>query len=108
MAVELLIKKSGAGRVRCLVGVRVVECVGNASPSAASSDGPVAVTGYLFKDISDSEILRRLTQMPDETPSDMLVEPFDIYCPEMNSFVSINNPAVSLETHLSRLQGELS
>lgn len=67
---------------------------------------PDGVTAYVFDGITDVETLRRLTQMPDETPTDLLILPFSVYCPEMNSFVSVNDPETPLEEHLRRLRGE--
>ena len=56
---------------------------------------PPGVTAYVFDGIRDVEILRRLTQMPDETPLDMM---------EMSSLVVVNDPATPLKEHLHRLQ----
>jgi hypothetical protein len=62
------------------------------------------VTAHVFDDVRDVETLRRLTQMPDETPSDMLRRPFAVYCPDMKSFVSVNDPSTPLEAHLKILE----
>lgn len=66
---------------------------------------PAGVEAYVYEEVRDVETLRRITQMPDETPSDLLILPFSLYCLEMNSFVSINDPDTSVGEHLRRLQG---
>lgn len=65
---------------------------------------PGGVTAHVYDDVKDTETLRRLTQMPDETPSDLLRLPFAVYCPDMNGFVSVNDPDTPLEAHLQRLK----
>lgn len=66
---------------------------------------PAGVEAHVYEGIRDVETLRRITQMPDETPSDLLILPFNLYCLDMNSFVSINDPDTPMEEHLRRLQG---
>ena len=73
---------------------------GSAKPVTAGD-----ATAYIFQDVRDPEILRRLNQMPDETPLDLLVQPIAVYCPEMRSLVSVNDPSTPLEEHLKKLEG---
>jgi hypothetical protein len=65
---------------------------------------PPGVSAAVYDQVEDVEALRRLTQLPDETPMDLLVLPFSVYCPEMRSFVSVNDPGTTLEEHLRRLE----
>jgi hypothetical protein len=110
MAVDMLLKRSGAQRRKFLAGETRVEWIGNDaslfSGRETISDGAPDLTAYVFSGVQDVEILRRLNQMPDETPLDLLAQPFSLYCPEMNSFVSINNSSVSLEEHVAKMKGQ--
>jgi len=114
MAVDMLEKLSNVQRKKLIVAGQTVEWVGNhfkefvaafQGLKEASVSSPVDVTAFIFGGIENSEILRRLNEMPDETPLDMLILPFSIYCPELKSFVSVNDFSVSLEEHLDKMKG---
>jgi hypothetical protein len=106
-AVDLLVRKPGVNRRVVAVAGQTVEWIGpeGSGPPAASGEGRGSsdATAYVFDDLGDREILRRLNQMPDETPMDLLRLPFAIYCRDVRSLVSINQPAASLEEHLRKL-----
>ena len=105
MALELLERKPGTQQGVVTIGPESVAWVGNGVPPKPFVEGKTAeVTAYVFGEVRDAEILRRLNQMPDETPLDLLMEPFSFYCPEVRSFVSVNAPEVSLERHLEKLR----
>ncbi len=106
MSLELLEKKYGAKKTLLRVGDRTVQWVGNCPPPGSSVvEKPRAAeaTAYLFRDVADVEILRRLSQMPDESEIELLVRPFVFYCPETASFVGINLPGLPLEEMLPKL-----
>jgi hypothetical protein len=106
VAVELLEKLPGAARRRVEAAGRSVQWVGDGPvPGAPAADArPADATAYVFPSLKNVEILRRITQMPDETPLDMLAVPFAVYCPDMAAFVAVNMPEVPLEEHLKRLE----
>lgn len=108
VAVDMLLKKEGVRRRETQAGGRAVRVYTNvpAAGDISADPGRTAepdVTAYLFQGLRDAEILRRLNQMPDETPLDLLMAAFAIYCPEMKSFISVNDPAVPLEEHLKKM-----
>jgi len=114
MAVDMLEKSINVQRKKLIVAGQTVEWVGNhfkefvaafQGLTEASASSSVDVTAFMYDGIESSEILRRLNQMPDETPRDLLILPFSIYCPELKSFVSINDFSVSLEEHLDKMKG---
>jgi hypothetical protein len=109
-AVEALERRAGVRRRFVRVGERAIEIVDDGQvliPTGTEAERPGgrAVTAYVFPRLKDTEILRRLTQLPDETPMDNLLRPFAVYCPEMESFVSVNDLETSLEQHLKKLFG---
>lgn len=104
-AVDMLVRLPQARRGAVRSGGKAVQVIGDPDwPREPSPNAAGAVTAYVFRSVRDAEILRRLTQLPDETTLDNLMEPLAVYCIEMNSFVSVNDPLTPLEEHLARLQ----
>lgn len=105
MALDLALERVNLQNVKVMALGQVVDCRTDAvQPApAAPPEAPATVFAWLLNELRDREILRRLNQMPDETPMDLLILPFAIYCPENMSFVSVNNPSVTLEEHLRKL-----
>lgn len=114
MSLDLLEKKFGAKKVLVRSGDRTVQWVGNCPPPqglAVEKPRAADATAYVFKEVSDVEILRRLSQMPDESEIELLVRPFIFYCPETVSLVGINLPEMPLADMLKKLfhnKGETS
>jgi hypothetical protein len=86
---------------------KTVRWIGDGTPPAGATPAGAAspaATVYAFPSLTIVEILRRVTQMPDETPLDMLAVPFAVYCRDMKSVVSVNDPSTPLEAHLKTLE----
>lgn len=105
-AVDMLVRLPEARRGTARAGGKAVRVIGDPDWPLDPSRDPAAgaVNAYVFRSVRNAEILRRLTQLPDETTLDNLMEPLAVYCAEMNSFVSVNDPLTPLEEHLERLQ----
>jgi hypothetical protein len=107
-ALDILLQRPGLHRAVINAGGRTVDWTGDAPPPAgATPAAPGAApeaTAYLFHHLQDPEGLRRLNQLPDDLPLDLLARPFALYCPDMKSFVCVNAPEVPLEEHLQKLK----
>ncbi|MGQ0644175.1 MAG: hypothetical protein ACT4O3_01625 [Elusimicrobiota bacterium] len=105
MAVDMLLKRPGVRRAKLAAARGAVDWAGDAeAPALPAASGAAAYTVYAFAGLRDVEILRRLNQMPDETPLDLLSQPFAVYCPDIKTLVTVNDPDFSLEEGLERLE----
>jgi hypothetical protein len=108
MGADLLARAPGARRRLFMVDGSAVAWTGDSlagpEPAEAAEGRRPDIEAYMFRDISDREILRRINGFPDEVPLDVLRRPHSIYCRELSRFVSVNAPAVSLSEHLAKLR----
>ena len=111
MALDLLAARQKLSPRPCLFEGENVGITSNRQDipfQSRPSGGPTRASAYFFSDLRDSEILRRLTQMPDETFLDLLTAPFLIHCPEMKSLVSVNHPVDAWAPQLKEFMKGLS
>jgi hypothetical protein len=103
-AADMLAARPDARRGSAVAGGRTLQIIGNRAPRTAPETAPAdSVAAYIFHGVRDTEVLRRLTQMPDETPFDLLAGPVAVYCPDLKCFVSVNDEDTALEEHLENL-----
>jgi hypothetical protein len=104
MAVELIEKKSAVKKGVVTVGDESVSLITDRAADFELSAPPAAATIYFLEHLEDSEILRRMSQMPDETPKDLLMRPMAFYCPEEKTAVCVNSPGTALTYLLAQLR----
>jgi hypothetical protein len=103
-AVDLLERRPGLSRLALLAAGRAVAVVTDRPVwTEPRTEEPPRVTAYVFDGAAGDEVVRRITQLPDETPADLLSRPVKVFCPDLNSLVCINEPSAGLDALVRRL-----